>query len=474
MIRRPRTLRAQISVLVVLLVTIGILVAGAAATASLRGQLVGRIDAMMARSSTQLRSNPDAAPLGPGQGQGRMQVLGRYYVAILGSDGAVVEVVSDPDVDSDEVPVIDLARISMGVPTSVPGSLRESTWRVLVQAREGGDGLVLIASSLAEVNDTLREQWLFTAGTGLVVAAIAGALGFVLVRRRMHPLSQIAATTESIAGGDLAHRVPEGQGSAEVDHLAMAFNAMIERLERSFTAQQTAQARAQERERAMRRFVADAGHELRTPLTTIRGFAELVRDGTLLGEANISDAVGRIETEATRMGLLIEDLLLMARMDERRPMEVEDVAIAELVRRAWEGLRTLNPDHPCTLEIDEAARTAVVRGDRVGLQQVLDNLVANAVRHTPPGTAITLAVAVRGDHVVATVTDQGPGVAPEHAQRIFERFYRVDPARSRVTGGTGLGLAIAREIVNTHGGALTVRTTVGEGASFVVELPLSE
>lgn len=465
-----RTLRGQISILLVVLVTVGITVAGIAATASLRTFLISRIDEQISRSGGQMRAMGQVVPLGPGQG--RPQAPGRYYVATLDPAGRVTAVLSDPDAESGDAPVVDLAVVGVDTPTTVPGTVRDTTWRVLVERRSEDSGYVLVGSSLAEVNATLRQQVTRTVTAGVVVAALAGALGFALVRRRMRPLSEMARTTEWIAAGDLAQRVPTSQGSAEVDHLAMAFNEMVDRIERAFAAQQDSEAQSREREAAMRRFVADAGHELRTPLTTIRGFAELVRDGEVEGPERIGDALGRIEDEATRMGVLVEDLLLLARLDERRPMEAGTVVVADLVARAHARVTALEPGHPCTFEADEQAAAAVVRGDSIRLMQLIDNLVTNAVRHTPDGTPIDLTVSVVGRQLRVVVADHGPGIAVEDAERVFERFTRLDPTRSRATGGTGLGLAIAREIALAHGGTLVVDASPGEGARFVLDLPL--
>jgi signal transduction histidine kinase len=228
----------------------------------------------------------------------------------------------------------------------------------------------------------------------------------------------------------------------------------------------------------MRRFVADASHELRTPLTSIRGFAELYRQGAVGTPEETRRLMQRIEAEGARMGLLVEDLLMLARLDQQRPLSITPVDLAELAGDAVHDARAVQPDRPIALHLDDSLTDVpVVLGDEGRLRQVVGNLVTNALTHTPPDTRVTVTLAEEAEHpdmVVLRVADRGPGLAPEDAARVFERFYRADASRTREEGGgTGLGLAIVASLVAAHGGSVDVVTGHGEGATFVVRLPRS-
>ena len=220
----------------------------------------------------------------------------------------------------------------------------------------------------------------------------------------------------------------------------------------------------------LRRFVADAAHELRTPLTSLRGYAELYRQGALSDDASVTNAMGRIESEGARMARLVDDLLLLARMDQDRGLERSPVDLGALVSDAVEDFRVVSPDRPVTLTVEPGTTAA---GDRLRLRQVVDNLLVNARTHTPAGTVVRVMVAHEGGEAVLTVADSGPGIAAEDQERIFERFWRADPARTRSRGGTGLGLAIVASLVEAHGGSIAIRSEVGAGAAFTVRLPLA-
>src|SRR3954451_10865500 len=228
----------------------------------------------------------------------------------------------------------------------------------------------------------------------------------------------------------------------------------------------------------MRQFVADASHELRTPLTSIRGFAELFRQGAVADEAELARVMRRIEDEGARMGVLVDDLLLLARLDQHRPLERQPVDLGRLAADAVEDVRMVAPGRPIELHVADA-RPPVVVGDDLRLRQVLGNLLGNALTHTPDGTPIRVRVDTRagdgGDDgwAVLEVTDEGPGLPDEHAARVFERFYRVDAARTRAEGGSGLGLSIVAGLAAAHGGRVELDTAAGEGATFRVLLPLA-
>jgi two-component system OmpR family sensor kinase len=321
-------------------------------------------------------------------------------------------------------------------------------------------GTLIIAAPLTEVTDTLHRLLLVEILATVGVLLVVGLLALWLVRVGLRPLRAIGETAGAIAEGDLTRRVEPADQDTEVGRLGLSLNAMLAQIEQAFEERRASEER-------LRRFVADASHELRTPLTSIRGYAELFRHGASEHPEDLAKTMNRIESEAARMGILVEDLLLLARLDQGLPFSADRVELASLVARAVEDARAADPGRPIDLV---GTGPVFVSGDEVRLKQILDNLLANASRHTPAGTPAHVTVASNGTATVV-VADEGPGVDPELADRIFERFYRVDPSRSREKGGAGLGLAIASEIARAHGGALDLVRSE-RGATFRLTLPL--
>jgi two-component system, OmpR family, sensor kinase len=297
------------------------------------------------------------------------------------------------------------------------------------------------------------------------------------VRNSLRPLGEVERTAKAIAAGDLSQRVPEGDERTEVGRLSSALNGMLARIESAFRAQQESEEHARGSAERMRRFVADASHELRTPLTSIRGFAELYRQGAVSEPAEVGRLMQRIEAEGARMGLLVEDLLLLARLDQQRPLTIAPVDLAEVAGDAVHDAAAVQPERPVSLRLDDSlTEIPVVLGDEARLRQVVGNLVTNALTHTPPTARITVTLAEDPDSpdvVVLQVADEGPGMAREHAEHVFERFYSADTARTRAAGGTGLGLSIVASLVAAHGGTVDLVTADGQGAVFTVRLPRS-
>jgi two-component system OmpR family sensor kinase len=351
-----------------------------------------------------------------------------------------------------------------------------TTWRLVAAPLPNGT-IAVLGTDLDSDDEVIGRLIAIEVIVGLVVLTLQGATGYVLVRNSLRPLGEVERTAKAIAAGDLSQRVPAGDERTEVGRLSAALNGMLGRIESAFRAQQESEERARGSAERMRRFVADASHELRTPLTSIRGFAELYRQGAVSDGDDVGRLMQRIEAEGARMGLLVEDLLLLARLDQQRPLAIAPVDLAEVAGDAVHDARTLQPDRPVTLRLDDSlTEIPVVLGDEARLRQVVGNLVTNALTHTPPTAAVTVTLAEDAgspDHVVLQVADEGPGMAPEHAERVFERFYRADTSRTRAAGGTGLGLAIVSSLVAAHGGTVDLVTAEGRGAVFTVRLPRS-
>jgi two-component system, OmpR family, sensor kinase len=327
-----------------------------------------------------------------------------------------------------------------------------------------GSGTIVLAMPLHEVNSTLDEILVVELILGGIALIGVGAGTWLLVRRGLRPLERMAETATAIAGGDLSRRVEEDDQTSEVGQLGVAFNAMLTQIEGEIAERRASEER-------LRRFAADASHELRTPLTSIRGYAELFRRGAADRPEDLALTMQRIESEATRMTSLVDDLLLLARLDRRRPLARERVDLARLVYDVVASQRVVHPDREYRLDVADVA----LLGDEARLRQVLLNLLANAANHTPAGTPIELSTRRENGEAVIEVADHGDGLSKEDADRVFERFFRVDSARFRGDGGgSGLGLAIVAAIVDAHGGRVEVDSTPGHGARFRVRLPATE
>jgi len=320
-------------------------------------------------------------------------------------------------------------------------------------------GTLVTAIPLGPTVSTLRSLTRVEAVVSAVVLVAMLLLVLWIVRLGLRPLDEMTETARAIAGGDMRRRVRPSDPAGEVGRLGTALNGMLSQIEAAFAERQTSETR-------LRRFVADASHELRTPLTSIRGYAELLRKGALPDEAAERRAAERIEHEAARMGVLVDDLLLLARLDQGRPLERERVDLARVAGDAVDAARAADAEHPVDQDLEAGA---IVHGDVMRLRQVVDNLLANAAVHTPAGTPVRVRVARRGDWVDLEVADEGPGLAPEQVERVFDRFYRGAEARRRP--GTGLGLSIVAALAEAHGGHAEVTAEPGGGSRFLVVLP---
>ncbi|GAA3748121.1 HAMP domain-containing sensor histidine kinase [Leifsonia bigeumensis] len=469
------TLRSRLVWGIVALLAILSIVIGAVSVLVLRQALTARLDSQldsaMHRVETFLpryqMTDPDRAPgIGDAQGAGTLGLIVRDGV-ILGpqyfDENARLQTLTAGQQRS-------LVGIRSAAPVTIDLGGMLGSYRVVTARTVFGDQLI-VGLPMREVDAT---TWQLTGIVGVVALAglgVAGLVGTLFVRFALRPLAGVVATATRVSEltldrGEvaLAERVPDADtdSSTEVGRVGAALNRMLEHVAAALSARQASENR-------VRQFVADASHELRTPLASIRGYSELTRRGGHALPKDITTALSRIESESVRMTALVEELLLLARLDEGSELRAEPVALVPLVADAVSDARVSSPDHDWVLQGDD--QEAVVTGDPARLQQSVSNLLANARIHTPKGTTVTTTVAHRGGQVVVTVADDGPGVPPELLPNLFERFVRGDGSRSRVAGSTGLGLAIARAIVEAHGGSIEVTSEPGD-TRFSIALPL--
>jgi len=328
-------------------------------------------------------------------------------------------------------------------------------YRVRASQEPGSTAVLIVARSLRDVDSTLHRllliELLVTAG----VAAAIVLLGLWIIRLGLRPLAAIGKTADAITAGDLSRRVERAESRTEVGRLGLALNAMLGRIEES--------------DRRLRRFVADASHELRTPLAAVRAYAELFERGAHRRPDDLARCMSGIGRESERMSVIVEDLLLLARLDERRPLEREPVDVADVAREAVETARAVEPER----EIELSVEPALVLGDRERLRRIVDNLLGNVRAHTPAGARAKVAVRNSDGMAHIVVEDSGPGVAADEIERVFERFFRADSSRARASGGVGLGLSIVAAVAEAHGGSASARSGPG-GATFEIQIPLAE
>jgi two-component system OmpR family sensor kinase len=457
----------------VLLVAVSLVVADVATYAALDSFLVRRVDQQLIQAQEPVaRSLGEKGPGGAGRRQPPplpSSLPGGTYFEVRLPDGLTVQRSGPLGFGGSSTSARPVLPAHISTPAdgspgifTVPGSGGVDQYRVL--AFGGGTAnVIVLAIPLTDVDSTLRQLLILEGSISLGVLIAMIALAWFIIQLGLDPLKRIEATAQSIAAGDLSRRVTPATQRTEVGRLGLALNTMLGRIESAF-------AEKTESERRLRRFVADASHELRTPLTSIRGYAELFRRGAAAEPDEVALAMRRIEDEATRMGVLVEDLLLLARLDQGRPLERGPVDLVAVVSDACTDARAVDPNREITCDVEGRV---IVTGDEPRLRQVVANLVRNALVHTPPATPIQVRAAREDGNAVIVVVDHGPGLPDGDPERLFEPFYRADPGRSRDRGGTGLGLSIAARVVAAHGGTIQVSGTPGGGATFRVELPLA-
>jgi two-component system OmpR family sensor kinase len=463
-------LRVRLVAITVLLVTAALAATGLAGTTLLRSSMLQRVDSQLADFAARAQRGGFAPPRDG-------QLPSAFFVAVIKPDGTGIVQVADPLYEDRRPPALprldrdEVARRA-GEPFTVPArGGHDQPWRVLATPLRDGSGSVLVGLSLEDVEATVGRLAAINLGVGAAVLVLLAGLGYLAVRSSLRPLVEVERTAEAIAAGDLARRVPEADPRTEVGRLGRALNAMLGQIETAFRAREASEHSARRSEERMRQFVADASHELRTPLSSIRGFAELYRQGAVPDQSDVDRVMRRIEDEAVRMGLLVEDLLLLARLDAERPLSCAPVDLLAVATDAVHDARAVAPGRDLDVELLRSETPPVVLGDDARLRQIAANLVGNAVKHTDG--PVRVRVGTEPGWATLAVSDEGPGLAPEEAARVFERFYRADPSRTRASGGTGLGLSIVAALVAAHGGTVDVETAPGQGATFRVRLPLT-
>ncbi|HEU5270318.1 MAG TPA: HAMP domain-containing sensor histidine kinase [Jatrophihabitans sp.] len=470
---RSRLIASVLGLLVLVCTGIGVF-----ADIAVRNSLTGALDRQLTAAGTNFdrpseHGDRDRVPPG-GNGPGYLppgSPIGAVGLSVLGGTVSYSQL-QDSTADSEEPVPAEAAQALATVATdgrphtvALPGL---GQYRVVATTLPGG-GSRALGFPLREVHDTLNRVTLAILVLTALALLIAGLVGAVIVRLALRPLQRVTATASRVAEMNLeegevavAERVPDANPRTEVGQVGVALNRMLTNVTDALNARHRSEQR-------VRQFVADASHELRTPLAAIRGYAELTRRSRQTAPPDIAHAMSRVESEAGRMTTLVEDLLLLARLDAGRPLDREEVDLARLAVDALSDAHAAGPEHRWSLDLPD--QPVIVQGDGQRLHQVLANLLANARTHTPPGTEVRLSLSRQADHAVLSVTDNGPGVPAELMPDIFQRFSRGEQSRSRTAGSTGLGLAIVAAVVAAHGGRIDVVSAPGD-TRFTVTLPI--
>ena len=463
------SLRGRLLIGVISLVVIGLLISDVATYALLQSSLIGRIDSQLIGGH-----NEAVGALG-GSGRGPAppsQFPTGTVVELLGLDGSVVEAKVTTTIGatpSSARPILPKTLANAGMdrasaPITVEGTNGAVKFRMTDWPENSfGGQFVILAIPLTDVKSTLSQLLQLEALIAVGVVAATALLALLIIQLGLRPLQRMGGVAADIAAGDLSRRVEPATPKTEIGRLGLALNGMLSQIEAAFEQRKASEQR-------LRRFIADASHELRTPLTSIRGYSEMLRRGAAESPTDADLARRRIEEESVRMSVLVDDMLLIARLDQGRPLEKRPVNLETIASDAAADARAVAPNREITLT---APGPVVVEGDDTRLRQVLGNLVRNALVHTPQQTAVEIAVSTEDGVGRMSVADHGPGLRPEELEHIFEPFYRADPSRARDSGGAGLGLSIVSAVVSAHRGEVHVKETSGGGVTFEVVLPLA-
>jgi len=479
------SLRGRLLLATVLVAAIGIAASDFAANAALHSYLIKQVDSQLANITDSSLARVDRAGIDNSQAQNDdaqtfrpvrplQNVPTSTMVTMLdlrgntvGSLGGDMSTMFNGSTQTFTNLTTEQVAAKNGLPFTIRGKGEVPDIRAIAKVLPSGLGSVVVSTSLADVENTQNKLQGFFLLITLIVLILIALLARWIIRISLRPLREVEHTAAAIADGDYSARLPKIDESTEVGRLSASLNTMLGRIEESFAARVASESR-------LRRFVADASHELRTPLTAIRGFAELHRQGAVSGEEKTKELVGRIEKESIRMSSLVEDLLLLARMDQAPSFNSVAVDLNKVVQDCVESARAAGPDHPIAFDIDESAEHFVL-GDETRIHQAVQNLLANARTHTPTETHITVSIQALETETTVSVTDDGPGLAPDFQEKIFERFFRADPSRVRSGGeGSGLGLSIVDAVMKAHGGSVTLESEVGKGSTFILHFPVQE
>lgn len=478
------SLRSQLVAIISALLSLSLLALGSTTFLLLHSFLEDQMDTQL----TTFKNSIVVVGTVDSQNTGQTPFAFDYYVGFHFGDSSL----ADQNRSGKDKPVypsytMAQAQALNGKKFTVPSTDGGAPWRVtviapqkfnfgsadLTQSRPEYVGYVVVGLPYETLDITMERLAVVIAGVAILTITMGTMIAYWTVTRSFRPLGRVEKTAAAIAAGDLSRRVDIENPATEVGRLSGSLNTMLAHIEHAFAARTAS-------EKRMRRFVADASHELRTPLVTIRGFSELYRHGALQTPEDVGTAMGRIESEAKRMGELVEDLLMLARIDEQRPLQLKPVDLLIIGHDAVLDARATAPSRTFTVVGLHGTQgtPAPTVGDEAKLRQVVTNLMGNALRYTPEGSPIEIVV---GTHVaggqkfsVIKIRDHGPGISDEEAPRVFERFYRADSSRDRNTGGSGLGLAIVSAIVASHEGTVRLEQTPGGGATMAIELPFQD
>jgi two-component system OmpR family sensor kinase len=481
---KPRSLRGRFTIANVAFLAVGLVLAAAASIAATYMVLIGQMDDSLRSSQAPLRQVSLAA-------EGRQQLCTLAALLESGKGGSpAISKAFQQDLfivldksgrpasycknDVDEI-TPEQRRLADAMPDPVrlarsgkPATVHAGPAEYRVLATRLSDGTIVVKGMrLSGVKHAIGKLLIWEAGAGVVLLALLAAGSMTAARRRLSPLEDMVETASAIAQGDLSRRVrPTRHGSLEVTELSAALNAMLQQIETALTDSERAGAQ-------LRQFLADASHELRTPLASVRGYLQLYEKGMLAPDEQ-DRALSRVSAEALRMSRLVDELLALARLDDRPVTGFEPVNLCCLVRDAAGDLAAQQPERPVTFLVpDPEEQVPSVLGDEAGLRQVVGNLLSNVRVHTPAGSPLTVEIAVEAEHLLLRIADSGPGLAPQDAERVFDRFFRADPDRARDTGGAGLGMSIVKAVIQAHHGTVTLDTAPGKGLTVRVRLPLA-
>lgn len=470
--RPPLRIRTRLTLAVVIVLLVTLFLSGVILIRGTRATLVDQIDEQVRAYATRsegrflswFRYGGDNGI----RSSAEVDIFGRPVARLLYSaDWTLLVAVPSgfPD-DPDPLPVLSsLGNLRQRDGRIVTLSSEDGSVRYRALLQQGPDGMIgITAVPLTRVDATLARLVRLLIILDALALLAAATASWLLIRRGLRPVDRMVQTASTIAAGNLSQRVVDSDPRTELGQLGQALNDMLHQIDRAVQARAASESR-------LRRFVADAAHELRTPLTSLRGYAELYRKGALPDEESVSMAMERIESEGARMARLVDDMLLLARLDQQRGLEMKPEDVSTIVADAISAFRAVDPGRPVSANLQPGI---IVLGDRFRLRQVVDNLLTNTRVHTPAGTPVHASVSRDGGMAVITIADEGPGIGKEDQERIFDRFWRGGPARLRSGAGTGLGLSIAASLIEAHGGTIQVQSDPGQGVTFTVRVPLAQ